>query len=63
MTKVAVIGVRVNKGWRILHPTERKVYESGEFAPDVDIFTAAEWCGWGSVRPVHGTYRVVERDD
>jgi hypothetical protein len=54
-----VISVRVNRGWRILHPTERKVYESGAVV-DLDILPAAEWSGWGSVRPIHGTFRTIE---
>jgi hypothetical protein len=59
MSNVAVISVRVLPGWRILHPTERKVYESGELV-ELPILPAAEWSGWGSVRPIHGTLRTIE---
>jgi hypothetical protein len=54
---VAIRTVRVNPRWRLCY--RGKVYESGETA-DLDILTAAEWCGWGSATPVSDK-RVVKK--
>ncbi len=57
MSQQVVIDVVVNRNWRIHR--RGHVYESGQLAT-LPVLLGIEWSGWGSVRPVRGTYRVVE---
>lgn len=54
---VAVRIVKVNPKWRLCY--RGKLYESGETV-ELDILTAAEWAGWGSVVPVGGKKVVAK---